>query len=88
MNITECQYYENKTTITPCGDEIVIGCKNCPNFEVHDQLSCAYTCDAVNYWRCGYKVVGDCHFDVRDPCGGRECDACEIGGCNHGVIEL
>lgn len=23
-----------------------------------------------------------------DPCGGRECDACEIGGCNHGVIEL
>ena len=20
-----------------------------------------------------------------DPCGGRECDTCEIGGCDHGI---
>lgn len=20
-----------------------------------------------------------------DPCGGRDCDTCEIGGCDHGI---
>jgi len=20
-----------------------------------------------------------------DPCGGRNCDTCEIGGCDHGI---
>lgn len=22
---------------------------------------------------------------VSDPCGGRDCDQCEIGGCDHGI---
>ena len=32
----------------------------------------------------GYVSPSDTYFD---PCGGRSCDECEIGGCDHGTLK-
>ena len=52
--------------------------------------------EGVNPWCYGswYSCLGknrDCMYDEQcrddsDPCSGRSCDQCEIGGCDHGTM--
>jgi hypothetical protein len=31
------------------------------------------------------KIAEEKKKEQDDPCGGRDCDTCEIGGCDHGI---